>query len=154
MWREFILEHDPGAGFFVPATRTQLQQIEDRFQVILPASYINLMLETNGVLLSDKSPLFHNLFIVTEWNNHYRTLDIILSTHMPLDSLFFFKSIGNRGTAFGFPIVRKKAREDVFAWDPVTDSRVLVATSLKSFIAGWCRGELNVYPSTLTSPNE
>ena len=140
MWRDFILEHDPGAELYEPAAREQLIEIEDHFQVILPEDYISLMLETNGILASGYTKLVYNIDDVVERNNFYRTDETILSTYMTLDSLFFFGSPQVDGLQYGFSVVQKQIQDHIFIWDPMEDTRTRISLSLKSFIERWYKG--------------
>jgi hypothetical protein len=76
-------------------------------------------------------------------NGWFRNDDSVGSL-MTLNSLLFFADAGD-GELFAHPIGRNDvARGRVFVWDPIEDSRVRVAESLRDYITGWLSGSLKI----------
>lgn len=138
MWRELIERLDAEATFHPPATLEQLQAVESRLGVALPAELRDLLLDTNGVEVAYGTGLVwpteemakRNLDMRSEWRRGE------WAGVMPFDHLLFFGALGN-GDLVCFPITAQGVRNRVFLWDHEDDSRTSSATSL----ADWLRGK-------------
>ena len=138
MWRELIERLDAEATFHPPAMLEQLQAVESRLGVALPAELRNLLLETNGAEVAYGTGLVwaaeeiaqRNLDMRREWQR-WEWAGV-----MPIDHLLFFGELGN-GDLVCFPITAERVRNRVFLWDHEDDSRTSSAASL----ADWLRGK-------------
>jgi hypothetical protein len=64
--------------------------------------------------------------------------------YMRLDTLLFFADAGD-GELFGHPVTASGlTRERVFVWNPIEDSRILVAASLTEYLGRWLDGSLKL----------
>jgi SMI1 / KNR4 family (SUKH-1) len=138
MWRELIERLDAEATFHPQATLEQLQAVESRLGVTLPAELRDLLLETNGAEVAYGTGLVWAAEEITT-----RNLDMRRAWQrgewagvMPIDHLLFFGELGN-GDFVCFPITAEGVRNRVFRWDHEDDSRISSATSL----ADWLRGK-------------
>jgi cell wall assembly regulator SMI1 len=113
MWHELIERLDAAASFHPPATQEQLQAVESRLGVVLPAELRNLLLETNGAEVAYGTGLVWPAEEIA-----LRNLDMRWEWH--------------HGKAEG-------VRNRVFLWNHEDDSRTSFATSLADWLRG--RGE-------------
>lgn len=117
-----------------PATRQQIDVVEKKLGVALPAELIAFLSEMNGdgwfVFSTDQ---------LVETNLSCRDLH---ACFMPLDCLVFFAGNGC-GDYFGFPVTREEVRSDrVFLWDHETDDRVWKANGLEDAIRKYYNDEI------------
>lgn len=154
MWRELIqtLAQDSENTYeFAPAaTYFQLERIEQLFNVKLPATLRQLLLETNGV----RQVMFYNdervpvgqiiwdTESVQRQNRKMRTDPAYQDFYLSFDTLFFFGSPNTDSVRFALSIHETQVTEIIVAWYATDDRRVQVATSLQTFIEDWLSGRM------------
>jgi len=155
MWREFIREHHPnlepiagnapGPEFSPGATPQDLQEVEQSLEVSLPDTLKDLLAETNGVLVVFGTHLIWTTDEIVRRNLELRRTPSYQDAYMPVEHLLFFADAGVDGIQFAFGIIQGQIRrEDVYSWNPHTDSREWQAPSLKTYIDWWLDGKLKV----------
>jgi hypothetical protein len=155
MWRELIRElhkdvepiHDldPGPEFAPGATPDELETLERQVRARLPSSLKELLGESNGVLVVFGQHLIWTTDEIAE-NNHQLRADVMYDLRRTsFDQLICFGDAGVDGILFAFPVGEDGlAREEVYAWYPISDELVWKATSLRGYIEGWLGGGLTV----------
>lgn len=137
MWRELIEHLGAEATFRPPATLEQVQNIQSRLGVTLPAELQDLLLETNGAEVAYGTRLIwaaediiqHNLDMRREWQRGD------WAGVMPFDHLLFFGELGNGDYLF-LPITAEEVGNRVFRWDHEDDSRMNSGASLTDWLRG------------------
>ncbi len=117
MWREFIKTLEPKASFQVEASETQLTELENALDVLLPVDLKSLLMESNGVLGEFELRLIWTVEEIHQYNSRMRTDPKFVNYFMPFSCLFFFADAGN-GDLFAFRIVQGKiGHSDVYVWN-------------------------------------
>ncbi|MGW5342865.1 SMI1/KNR4 family protein [Streptomyces sp. HUAS TT3] len=130
MWLELIMEH-AGAETTPPATPSELERLETALGQPLPNSLRSLLLETNGVSDEYGNCAVWGVDQIIEVNLAFRSDPSYRALYMPFESLMFF---GESGGGDQFAFVRTPSRDEVFAWDHETDSRIWISPGLDSFL--------------------
>ncbi len=134
-WREHIDPTGTECEFFPPASAAKIAEVEKVLGNHFPEDLKSLLLETNGVY---HKPAFYTLVWSVEEiereNLAMRRYEVYKAgDHMPFDSLLFFARLD--GNLFAFPIFADHTTDTrIFEWDPIGDSRVYVAQSLKHYL--------------------
>ena len=142
MWKDYIRSVTKGYDYKKPATKTEIGQINQKLNVELPNDLLELFNETNGVFDEFDYPLIWATDQIVKENLFFRNFVDYKDIYMPFDHLLFFSNAGN-GDLFGYPVLNGVIqRDDIFVWDHETDSRKMIASSLKDFIEGWTSGRI------------
>lgn len=131
MWQEFIQQLDPDATTFPPAREADVYFTERGLHQTFPPSLRSLLLETNGIQLSNDLWAIWRLDRIEKINQDLRHHKD--PPHMPVDHLLFFAEAIN-GDYLAFPIVNQRTRESVFRWERENDSRRWLAPTLKDYL--------------------
>ena len=144
MWKEFINSITKEQHFKDPATKSEIEEIQRKLDIVLPDELAALLTETNGVS-DDYGSLIWPTSVIIKDNLFFRNFEDYRDCYMPLDNLFFFSDAGN-GDLFCYTILKngKIEKSDIYVWNHEDDSRTWVAASLKDFIKGWLTGEISV----------
>ncbi len=145
MWKNFINSISKEYHFTNPATKLELDHIQNELKVELPDELASLLKESNGVFDNWNCPLIWPISQVVKDNLFYRNFEDYKDIYMPFDHLFFFSDAGN-GDLFFFAISKNGTIEknDIYVWNHEDDSRTWIAASLNDFIKGWITGKINV----------
>jgi hypothetical protein len=130
MWRELLAEFSD-VELHGPATESSLTDIEDELGQPVPLSLRTLLTETDGIEAQYGTELVWSADKILAENKAFRNNEQFRTLYMPFDSLMFF---GDNGGGDQFAFVQTPERQDVFAWDHETDSRIWVSPSLDSFL--------------------
>ncbi|RAV16739.1 SMI1/KNR4 family protein [Paenibacillus contaminans] len=144
MWTDLIKELTQDYKFYVPATESQLLEVENSMNIELPVSLKELLQESNGVTDEYGTSIIWTLERIKKDNLEFRSNDDFKELYMPFDHLLFFSDAGN-GDQFAFPILNGKIiKDDIYVWNHEDDSRTWISSSLSSFIKGWLNGAISV----------
>ncbi|EFM10102.1 Cell wall assembly/cell proliferation coordinating protein, KNR4-like protein [Paenibacillus curdlanolyticus YK9] len=144
MWKDFIRTIKEDAAFAKAATEAELEEVSDRFNLVLPKELKDLLEETNGVSDEYGCHLVWPTSRIIEENLEARSSEDYKDEYMPFDSLLFVADAGN-GDLFGYSVLNGAiTKDDIYTWNHEDDSRTWVAPSLKQFIEGWIKGEISV----------
>ncbi|WP_237304991.1 SMI1/KNR4 family protein [Streptomyces qaidamensis] len=130
IWRE-IVEAFPSAELRDPADTGTLDRIESVLGQPLPGDLRALLLESNGLADEYGTDVIWSADRILGDNLSFRNDEQHKSLYREFDSLMFF---GDNGGGDQFAFVRRPERSEVFVWDHETDSRILVAPSLKRYV--------------------
>ena len=135
-WKALIERFSSGNSNVVPnlpATETQLAEIEEKLKVILPSDLRECLSELDG----DNWLIFSSAQII-ETNERLRGM----SCFMPLDCLLFVGGNGC-GDYFGYPITGEGIDDcNVFMWEHEYDNRVWRANGLQDLVEKYYSAEI------------
>jgi len=144
MWVDLIKGLSKNYRFHVPATESQLLEVESLLQVELPRSLKELLLECNGVVDEYGCGVIWTLERILKGNLEFRNNKDFKEIYMPFDHLLFFADAGN-GDQFAFPVLNGKIeKNDIYVWNHENDSRTWICSSLSGFVKGWINGTISV----------
>ena len=144
MWMELISKLEQDAEFHLPATASEIANLEKALGISLPTALKNLLEETNGVEGKYGLGLIWDTERIEQDNLSFRTSSNFKDYYMPFDHLLFFADAGN-GDQFAFGIIDKKIRNrDIFVWNHENDSREWVAPSLEKYLEWGATGKLKI----------
>ena len=142
-WRELLAKLDPDATLRSPAGESDIAEAERRLGVRLPDELRSLLAESDGAFDKYQCAIVWPLDQIVADNEDYRR-NPIFAQYMPVDDLLFFADAGD-GELFGYSISRVgEVRDHVFVWNPIEDSRMMVAGSLGGWLQGWLGGSLTI----------
>lgn len=144
MWCELIHSLEPAAQFATEANEIQFTELKATLSVTLSDDLRALLREANGVCDPYGFCIIWSIDEIARYNREMRTFPHYRKDRQPFTDFLFFADAGN-GDRFAFPILQGKVQQGpVFAWDHEDNARREVASSLKSFLEGWLRGEISV----------
>lgn len=145
MWKELVNSLSNEYYFTIPATKSEIGQLQKELSIKFPDELLELLSETNGVFDKWECPMIWPISQIMKDNLFYRNFEGYNDIYMPFDHLFFFSDAGN-GDLFFYSIVKNGTVEkrDIYVWNHEDDSRTWVASSLKDFIEGWITGRIKV----------
>ena len=142
MWRELIDSVERQGVFSRPASEDLIGQAERQLGMVFPDELRRLLGETDGIEGQYGLGIIWPVERIVADNIRFRTAEG--EGYMPFESLLFFADAGN-GDQFAFPVTAAgQARDEVFAWDHEDHSRRWFADSLRGYLTGWLRGELEL----------
>ena len=132
-WRKHISTLLPDMEFNPPARPEEIRDIETKLNVAVPEALREVWGQSNGLYHNGACFVWSTDDIVKE-NQEMRTFPGLNELYMPFDTLLFFGDDGG-GDLFFFPILDGKIRNEfMFRWNHETDSRILEAHHLKTFV--------------------
>ncbi|MFE8951771.1 SMI1/KNR4 family protein [Streptomyces althioticus] len=114
-----------------PVDAAASREAERRLGRAVPARLGALLRETDGVVDAYGTGVVWPLARIVGQNLLFWSGEGLRESYMPFDSLLFF---GDNGGGDQFALVVAPERDDVFAWDHETDSRVWVAGSIDAYV--------------------
>ncbi|WP_180989767.1 SMI1/KNR4 family protein [Streptomyces cahuitamycinicus] len=129
-WRELV-EAFPSAELRDPAYPGTLDRIESVLGQPLPGDLRAFLLESNGLADDYGTDVIWSADRILGENLSFRNDEQRKSLYREFDALMFF---GDNGGGDQFAFVRRPERDEVFVWDHETDSRILLAPSLKRYL--------------------
>ena len=142
-WRELIARLEPAAEFSSPVSEARLATAEVQLAIKFPAQIRSLLAETDGVLGAYGLGLVWPLDRIVSDNSEFRH-HLAFRDYMSVDSMLFFGD-GGDGEKFAHPITREgQVLGRVFVWNPIDDTRILVAESVRDYIQRWLDGRLKL----------
>jgi hypothetical protein len=143
VWKELVAGLYPGPVFTTGASIEEVTEVEQALGCSLPADLRDLLGESNGIEGEYGLGLIWSSTRIIADNLSARTSTS--GVYMPLDHLAFFADAGN-GNQFAFSVAdgARLARDDVFAWNPMDDSRSWVAPDLRRYLEWWADGRITL----------
>jgi SMI1-KNR4 cell-wall len=145
MWKEFISSLNGQFDFSARAEQHEIAETENSLNLVLPAELSGLLSETNGLYHSTSyTDMVWSTESIQKTNLEFRENPDFAELYMPFDSLLFFGDAGD-GDQFAFRILANEVRmEDVYIWNHENDSRIWIASSLRTFIEWWAAGKIEI----------
>lgn len=144
MWKKYVSSISKDYQFKAPATKNELQVIQEELNVELPMALAELYSETNGVYGDYGVSYIWSTQQLVKENMFFRTLHEYRDSMMPLHNFLFFSDAGN-GDLFGYSLLNGRVHDDnIYVWNHEDDSRIVIASSLEEFIEGWFTGRISV----------
>jgi hypothetical protein len=131
MWRELVLEMFGDAVCGEPASEKALADVAEALGQPLPLDLASLLAECDGVRGPTALDVVWSAERIVRDNLAFRSTPDFRSLYMPFEPVMFF---GDNGGGDHFAFVRQPERDEVFVWDHETDSRYLVAYSLRDYL--------------------
>ncbi|MER5811913.1 SMI1/KNR4 family protein [Streptomyces sp. NPDC002033] len=130
MWLDLIAEHE-GSETSSPADPSELERLEESLSQPLPDALRDLLMQADGVSDEYGTDIIWGVNQIIKVNLAFRSEPSYRSLYMPFEPLMFF---GESGGGDQFAFIRTPSRDDIFAWDHETDSRLWISPSLESFL--------------------
>ena len=138
MWKDYLSNISVECQFQNPVTKFDLQSVEDKLHVKIPAKVLELYKETNGVF----GPYGISYFWSTE--QMIRENLLARNSHNNMDNILFFSDAGNGDLFCYFLFDGKQENEYIYCWNHEDGSVKIIASSLEEFLKGWILGEISV----------
>jgi cell wall assembly regulator SMI1 len=143
IWHDLIRDLEPAAEFSRPVSEARLSAAELRLGVELPEQLRSLLSESDGVAGEYGLGLVWSLDRIVNDNRQLRAAEDRTRSNVSHEVLFFGDA--GDGELFGHPIARTGEVSDrVVVWNPIEDSRTLVADGLRDYIERWLSGTLAI----------
>ena len=142
MWRGLIEQLYPEATFADGVSEASLSRAERQLGHPVPDTLAAVLRETDGVLDVHGGGLIWPVERIVADNIFSRTDPTYAEMYMPFEPLLFFADAGN-GDQFALT-TPPVARDDVFVWNHVEDSRTWGAADIGMYLRWWAAGTLTV----------
>lgn len=127
VWKKCVCNISEDYVFKEPATSKEIEEVEKKFNVKLPAELRSLLEETDGIYDEFGCYLVWSTSNIIVENTDRRTDEDFADWYMPIDSLLFVADAGN-GDLFGYSISNGTIqKDDIYVWKHEDDSRTWVA---------------------------
>lgn len=141
MWKEYLSSFSVECLFRDPATELDLISIEEKLNIVIPKTLLDLFKETNGVFGHYGIPYIWSTEQMIRENLFARKLH---HTMLKKGNFLFFSDAGN-GDLFGYSLLDgMQQNECIYCWNHEDGSVKIIAPSLKEFLKGWIIGEISV----------